>query len=102
MERIFKEQQHLGARRTIAHTTIVKRISCLPPFGSDKSLTDPTTKLSPFPHYHIQSSKLAIIYVSLALLPTNPVLPVNYQNLKVFFRSLFRSYPYLTHKFNTS
>ena len=46
------------------------------------------------------SSNLAIIYISLAPLPLNPVLPDDYQDSKKFFASLFRSYPYSTHKFH--
>jgi len=43
---------------------------------------------------------LAIIYVSLAPLPVNPVLPADYEDSKVFFQSLFRIAPFSTHKFH--
>ena len=44
--------------------------------------------------------KLAIIYVSLAPLPINPMLPTNYKDSKAFFHYLFCSSPYSTHKFH--
>src|SRR6266850_621098 len=46
------------------------------------------------------SPNLAIIYISLAPLPTNPVLPDDYQDSKNFFKSLFRPPPYTLHKFH--
>src|SRR6267142_4672524 len=50
MEGLSRKQQHVGTRRTIAHSLIVKRISRTPPPRLYKSRTDTTTTLSPFPH----------------------------------------------------
>src|SRR6267142_1566209 len=46
------------------------------------------------------SSNLAIIQISLAPLPTKPILPAHYQDSVEFFKSLFRSSSYSTHKFH--
>src|SRR6267142_933482 len=46
------------------------------------------------------SSNLAIIQIPLTPLPMKPILPADYQNSVKFFKSLFRSSSYLTHKFH--
>ena len=46
------------------------------------------------------SSNLAIIQISLAPLPTDPILPPDYQDSTDFFKTLFHSPPFSTHKFN--
>src|SRR6267142_4155256 len=47
MERIPREQQHLGTHRTIACPTIVKGIPFPSPTGSYKNPTDPTSNSFP-------------------------------------------------------
>src|SRR6266850_5609617 len=46
MERIPREQLHLGTHQTITCPPIVKRVSFPSPPRSDKSVTDPTSTLS--------------------------------------------------------
>src|SRR6266850_1716526 len=56
------------------------------------TISNPSKKIALF--------ELTIIYVPLAPLTINPTLPADYKDSKVFFRSLFRSSPYSTHKFH--
>src|SRR6266850_3811924 len=53
MEGVSRKRQHMGTRRTIACTPIVKRISRPPPSRNHKSHTDTTTKISTFPHRYM-------------------------------------------------
>src|SRR6266850_874621 len=51
MERISREQQHLGTHQTIARSSIVKGVSLSSPSGTDKNSTDSMSKS--FPSFHI-------------------------------------------------
>src|SRR6266850_5671088 len=64
MERISQEQQHLGISQTIAHSSIVERVSFLSLPRSDKSATDLMSKLSftsPFPTQNWSSIPMHIL-----------------------------------------
>src|SRR6267142_3703264 len=50
MEGLSRKRQHVGAHRTIARTTIVKRISRLSPPGIYKDRTNATSNTLSFPH----------------------------------------------------
>src|SRR6267142_3580334 len=92
MERISRKRQYLGRRRSNPCARPHQTLSQRKPSPEDKRATSLASK-SP-------SSNLAIIYISLALLPTNPILPADYQDSATYFKSLFRAPPFLTHKFN--
>src|SRR6267142_4087330 len=92
MERISRKRQYLGRRRSNPHPRSHQTLSQRKPPPKDKRATSFASK-SP-------SSNLAIIQISLAPLPTKPILPDNYQNSVQFFKSLFRSPSYSTHKFH--
>src|SRR6267142_1238896 len=92
MEGVSQKQQYLGRCRSNPCTRSHQTLSLKQSPQKDKRTT-PLTLKTPF-------SNLTIIYISLAPLPTNPVLLPHYQHLKEFFQSLFCSYPYLTHKFH--
>src|SRR6266850_1767786 len=51
MEGISGKRQYMGARRTIACTPIVKRVSRPSSSRIHKSRADTTSKVSPFPHW---------------------------------------------------
>src|SRR6267142_167518 len=92
MEGIPRKRQHLGRRRSNPCARPHQTLSQRKPSPEDKRVT-PFTSKSP-------SSNLAIIYISLTPLPTNPTLPSDYQDSTKFFKSLFHSPPFSTHKFN--
>src|SRR6266850_5692005 len=92
MERISRKRQYLGRRRSNPrprpHQTLSQRKS--PP---KHKRTTPFASKSPSP-------KLAIIQISLAPLPVNPILPSDYQDSREFFKTLFRPPPFTLHKFH--
>src|SRR6267142_2400024 len=92
MERIPRKRQYLGKCRSNSCARPHQTLSQRQPSLEDKRTT-PFASKSP-------SFNLAIIYISLAPLPTNPILPADYQDSTKFFKSLFRLPPFLTHKFN--
>src|SRR6267142_6217066 len=53
MEGISRERQHVGTRRTIERTAIVKRISRAPPSRIHKSDTDTTIKVPLISHRYM-------------------------------------------------
>src|SRR6267142_2146253 len=92
MERISRKRQYLGRRRSNPRPRPHQTLSQREPPPKHKRTTSFASK-SP-------SSNLAIIQISLAPLPTKPTLPSNYQDSVQFFKSLFRSSSYSTHKFH--
>src|SRR6267142_2573387 len=92
MERISRKQQYLGKCRSNPCTRPHQTLSQREPSPEDKRTTPLASK---FP-----SSNLAIIYISLAPLPTNPILPADYKDSTKYFKSLFHPPPFSTHKFN--
>src|SRR6267142_6124930 len=92
MERIPRKRQYLGRRRSNPCAQPHQTLSQREPSPKDKRTTHFASK-SP-------SSNLAIIYISLAPLPTNPALPPDYKDSTQYFKSLFCPPPFLTHKFN--
>src|SRR5882672_4299339 len=92
MERIPQKQQYLGRHQSNPCARPHQTLSQRQPSPEDKRAT-PFASKSP-------SSNLAIIHISLAPLPTNPILPTEYQDSVQYFKSLFHSSSYSTHKFH--
>src|SRR6266850_3023832 len=92
MERISRKRQYLGRRQSNPCARPHQTLSQGEPSPDDKGTT-PLTSKSP-------SSNLAIIYISLTPLPTNPNPPPGYKDSTQYFKSLFRSALFSTHKFN--
>src|SRR6267142_842308 len=92
MERIPRKRQYLGKRRSNPCAQPHQTISQREPSSKDKRTT----------HFALKSpsSNLAIIHISLTPLPTNPILPADYQDSIQYFKSLFCSSSYSTHKFH--
>src|SRR6267142_986372 len=92
MERIPRKRQYLGRLRSNSCPRSHQTLSQRKPPPKDKRTTPLASKSL--------SSNLAIIQISLAPLPTKPILPAHYQDSVQFFKSLFRSSSYSTHKFH--
>src|SRR6266850_633741 len=91
MERISRKRQYLGRRRSNSCPRPHQTLSQRKPSPEHKRTT-PLASKSPSPN-------LAIIQISLAPLPTNPTLPADYKDSVQFFKSLFRSSSYSSHKY---
>src|SRR6267142_6319296 len=92
MERISRKRQYLGRCRSNPRARPHQTLSQGKPPPKHKRTT-PFASKSPSPN-------LAIIQIPLTPLPTKPILPADYQDSVKFFKSLFRSSSYSTHKFH--
>jgi len=93
MERIFQERQYMGTCGTIAHSSIVKGISHLPPFDSYKNPLDPTTKaflfppLSPYSKLEFHPYTYIDFTVSPSSLPQTPHMPMSEYSVAASYES---------------